>query len=217
MHIRLIAVPGHVRGNGRDGRTGLRGPAAALPSVRHCTGAIAPVGWELGWSNGLPGYDIQHVVADTEALLTPSTPVIVRMETLRRAALYASQDAKVASALLDRMLNRARSAEAAGHPDAMAFLDAAYVSEAFREIAMLGDSSQFRARAAAVRPLVENGRGYSLIERSLTLRPNDAALHFAAALIAADNNRAAYTDHAAKAKAGAASDPLLTRNIDHVS
>jgi hypothetical protein len=216
MRIRLIALPAMFAG-----MVAMAVPAYAGPPLLCHPYDIAQaqsLPWDgSSWSNGLPGYDIQHVVADTEALLTPSTPVIVRMETLRRAALYASQDGKVASALLDRMLNRARSAEAAGHPDAMAFLDAAYVSEAFREIAMLGDSSQFRARAAAVRPLVENGRGYSLIERSLTLRPNDAALHFAAALIAADNNRAAYTAHAAKAKAGAASDPLLTRNIDHVS
>jgi hypothetical protein len=35
-------------------------------------------------------------------------------------------------------------------------------------------------------------------------------------LIAADKNRARYTDHAAKARAGVARDPLLARNINHV-
>ena len=74
-----------------------------------------------------------------------------------------------------------------------------------------------RARATAVRPLVEDGRGYALVQRSLALHPDDAALHFAAALISADGHRSAYATHAAKARAGAADDPLLARNIDHVS
>ena len=216
MHVRSIAVPGLL-----VGILAMAVPAFAGPPLLchpYDIGQARSLPWgSAGWSNGLPGYDIQNVVADTAALLTTSTPVIVRMETLRRAVLYASQDGKVASALLDQVMNRVRAAEAAGRPDAIVYLDAAYVNEALREVSMLGDSSQFRARAAAVRPLVENGRGYSLIQRSLSLRPDDATLHFAAALIAADTNRAAYIDHAAKAKAGAAGDPLLTRNIDHVS
>jgi hypothetical protein len=35
--------------------------------------------------------------------------------------------------------------------------------------------------------------------------------------MAADKNRSAYAAHAQKARAGAASDPLLVRNLDHVS
>ncbi|HEY7056946.1 MAG TPA: hypothetical protein VH458_10490 [Vicinamibacterales bacterium] len=169
------------------------------------------------WSQGQAGYDVQHVIADTDALLTPATPVIVRMETLRRAVIYASQDAKVASSLLEHVLGRVKAAETAGHPDALAYLDAAYVAEAMREVSMLGQSSEFRDRANNVRPLVQDGRGYALIQRGLALRPDDPALHFAAALIAADGNRSAYVTHAAKARAGASGDPLLARNIDHVS
>ena len=40
---------------------------------------------------GRADYRLENLAADTEALLTPSTPVIVRMETLRRAALYAER------------------------------------------------------------------------------------------------------------------------------
>ena len=42
---------------------------------------------------------VHGVVADTEALLTPSTPTLVRMETLRRATLYASRHRQVAEQL----------------------------------------------------------------------------------------------------------------------
>ncbi len=182
-------------------------------------GEAASLPWDGsgGWSQGRAGYDVQHVVADVEALLTPTTPVIVRMETLRRATIYASQDAKTAAALLERVMDRARTANAGARPDALAYLDAAYVSEAMREISQLGQSAEWRARAMTVRPLVEDNRGYALVQRSLALQPDDATLHFAAALISADGHRAAYATHAAKARAGAAGDPLLARNIDHVS
>src|SRR4026208_1903074 len=57
---------------------------------------------EKSWDEGQPGYKLDRLVADTEALLTPSTPVIVRMETLRRAALYARTDARGARHLSPR-------------------------------------------------------------------------------------------------------------------
>src|SRR5512145_3147906 len=56
-----------------------------------------------GWSGDLPDYKLERLIADTEALLTPSTPVIVRMETLRRASLYASRDRVIALQLLTRL------------------------------------------------------------------------------------------------------------------
>jgi hypothetical protein len=169
------------------------------------------------WFQGQRGYDLRHLISDTEALLTPSTPVIVRMETLRRAVIYSSQDMAIAGALLRTVTDRARASESAGHADALAFLDAAYVSEALREISELGQMPEFRASAVAVRDLVQPGSGYALIQRSLTLSPEDATLHFAAALIAASNDRQAYVAHATKARAGADRDPLLARNIQHVS
>src|SRR5579872_5385312 len=44
------------------------------------------------WDNPDPNYSVGHLSADTLQLLTPGTPVIVRMETLRRAAIYGQQD-----------------------------------------------------------------------------------------------------------------------------
>jgi len=178
-------------------------------------GTARSLPWGGNWSQGQTDYKIANLIGDTEALLTPSTPVVVRMETLRRAALYASTNAQVANQLLSRLLARAEASESAGHPDAMALLDAAYVAEAFRQIASLS-GPEFTARAEGARATLGHADRYALISRSISARPDDPAVQFAAALIAADKNRARYTSHATKARAGAARDPLLARNLNHV-
>ena len=178
-------------------------------------GTARSLPWDGSWSQGKTDYKVANVVDDTESLLTPSMPVVFRMETLRRAALSASTNAQVANQLLSRLLARADASEAAGRPDAMALLDAAYVAEAFREIASL-PGADFAPRVEGARATLGHADGYALISRSISARPDDPAIQFAAALIAADKNRARYTDHAAKARAGAGRDPLLARNISHV-
>ena len=178
-------------------------------------GTARSLPWDGTWSQGKADYKIANLITDTETLLTPTTPVLVRMETLRRAALYASTNGQIANQLLSRLLARANESETGGRPDAMALLDAAYVAEAFREIASLS-GADFMARAEGARATLGRADGYVLISRSISARPDDPAIQFAAALIAADKNRAHYTDHAAKARAGAARDPLLARNLNHV-
>jgi hypothetical protein len=169
-----------------------------------------------GWSHVKGDYKIANVVSDTDALLTPSTPVLVRMETLRRASLYASTDAVTAKRLLDHLLARVDASEAKGRADALALLDAAYVTEAFREIASMSSSPEFADRVPGVRAAIGKTDAYALISRSIAARPDDPAIQFAAALIAADKNRDRYDAHASKARAGAASDQLLARNLSLV-
>jgi hypothetical protein len=169
------------------------------------------------WFDGDAGYRVENVVADTEALLTPATPVIVRMETLRRAAIYASADGAVAARLLDRFVKRAEASAASGQPDALQFLDAAYIAGAYREMLLLSRESVFAPRVAALRAALGNTKDTALIDRSVAARPDDPAIRFAAALILSDSDRQAYREHAEKARAGAARDPLLARNIDKVS
>jgi len=171
---------------------------------------------EKSWDEGQPGYKLDRLVADTEALLTLSTPVIVRMETLRRAALYASTDARVASDLIKRFITRAEASEIAGKPDALAYLDAAYLAGAFNEITMMGRAKEWEQRSANAREVKGRLDAYALITKSVALRPSDPAIQFAAALISADEHRGEYPAHAAKARAGMGSDPLLARNIVHV-
>lgn len=65
-----------------------------------------------GWKVTDPKYDVTHLVDDTLALLTPETPVLVRMETLRRATIYASTSPATATALLNALQARARVPDA---------------------------------------------------------------------------------------------------------
>ena len=178
-------------------------------------GSARSLPWDgtSAWWQGKADYNLQNLVADTEALLTPSTPVIVRMETLRRAALYASLDSRVATALLSSVTARA-SASAQGAAGASALFDAGYLTETFKQIAMLRGEREFAERARAVAGIVRGADGTAMINRAITQRPDDPSMRFAAALVAATANRTAYRDHADKARKGASQDALLARNID---
>ena len=168
-----------------------------------------------GWMGRADGINMQTLVADTEALLTPTTPVIVRMETLRRAAIYASRDAQVAPQLLQRL-----QARAGNGTDPLASFDAGYLVETYRQIGELGKygNSGLQAKHDVVAALVKDVDGYAMVQKSLAARANDPGLEFASALIAASINRkTAYNQHAVKARAGAAQDPLVARNIGQIA
>jgi hypothetical protein len=169
------------------------------------------------WTGERADYDVSRLVADTEKFLGPQTPVIVRMETLRRAAMYASRDAKVAEGLLMALTNRVHASNRAKTADALAYFDAAYMIEAFRQIGMFAQADIFRDRAANVRGLVENLDGYALIQKSLQFQPGNPSLEFAAALIASDRHRGAYQQHAQRARAGADKDALLAKNLKQLT
>ena len=169
-----------------------------------------PWGAAGGWLQTASGYDLSHLATDTTALLTPDTPVVVRMETLRRAAIYASHDPAIAGAVLSRLTGRTHTR------DASAWLDAAYFTEALRQIGRLGQSGPFRDSAPQIAAIVKDVDGLTLLDKALLLRPGDPGMEFAAALINADRNRAAYSEHAQRARAGAAADPLVARNLGMV-
>ena len=198
-------------------RPALAGPPLLCHPFDIGSAASLPWSGASSWFDGTGDYRLSNLISDTESLLGPSTPVIVRMETLRRASIYASRDPRVAAALLDRMIARADTAKNAGRTDALALLDAAYVTEALRQIAAIGGISGSKQHVGAIRELLRGRDGWALMTASLAARPDDPALQFAAALIAADKNRAAYTEHAQRARAGAGKDALLARNLNHIS
>jgi hypothetical protein len=191
----------------------LAGPPLLCHPFDIGTAASLPWDGSAGWSQGRRDYPIQRLVADTEALLQPATPVLVRMETLRRAAIYASQDPFVASALMDRLSARAHATS----PDGLAGLDAAYLIDALRQVTMLEQSREFRGRIAGLRRVLEGRDAAPFLAQSVRARPADPAVAFAAAVIAMDSDREAYGAYAARARAGAPQDGLLARNIHHLS
>jgi hypothetical protein len=176
--------------------------------------------WGRDWSQGRSDYNVANLVADTEAILTPTAPVIVRMETLRRAALYASLDGKIAAQLLQSLNARAAAAERAGSSSpatAMALFDAGYLTETYRQISQLGRFDGLGTRSSTIAGVIGKATGKTLMDRTIALRPDDGAIQFAAALVAASTDRSAYLQHAEKAREGASKDPLLARNIKQLS
>jgi hypothetical protein len=175
--------------------------------------------WEgREWSQGRRDYNVANLVADTEAILTPATPVIVRMETLRRAALYASLDREVAAQLLQTLNARAAAAERpSSAASALALFDAGYLTETYRQITQLGHFDGLGTRSRTITAVLGNADGKRLIARTIALRPDDGAIQFAAALVAVTTDKTAYAQHAARAREGASRDPLLARNIKQLS
>jgi hypothetical protein len=84
---------------------------------------------KAGWNNPDPAYDVQRLAADVTRLLSAELPVSARMETLRRATIYASRDRAVADGLLKALEARAKTAPT----DANALFDAGFLTEAYRQ------------------------------------------------------------------------------------
>lgn len=153
-------------------------------------------------------YDRSQLTADTLRLLTPETPVIVRMETLRRAAIYASgnlrhwqglsytsDDRKIAADLVQALRERT-VAKVNPHKD-LALFDLGFFAETLRQ--------------TSLNPALE---GYPLLIKVAEMRPNDPDVQFALALASAyPERRPDYSTHLAKARAGSRSGTLLAQNL----
>lgn len=169
----------------------------------------------LPWPNdggnlvGRSDYDVSHLVADTLSLLTPEMPVLVRMETLRRATIYAQRDQQVAKELLLR-LNARTTANAR---DALASFDFGYLVECYKQ-AQLAYSQGLRAWGNRnwSNPAA-NIDGYVLVRDAVGVRPQDSEMEFSAALIASERSRKECQQHIDKAVVGAKDDPLLAQNL----
>src|SRR6266699_3627342 len=177
------------------------GQAKSLP--------LASNSWNL---SGSENYDTKNLAGDTLEILKPDTPVLVRMETLRRATLYARKDPLVAKELLARLHARATAAESAGHPDALAWFDAGYLVETYKQ--WLGQNLPHMTDGMRTDPNPAAGvDGYALVKKAIALRGDDAQMEFAAALITLSGPREEHAQHAQKAIAGAKMDALLAQNL----
>jgi hypothetical protein len=168
-----------------------------------------PWGAANNWLGMRDDYDVRRVVADTEALLTPSTPTLVRMETLRRASLYASRDRAVAEQLIAAVMSRVHTADQIGQP--IALFDAGYVIEALSEIEQFGThSKQLAGSERVLAGLTRSFEALPLLEKSAALRPGDASIEFALGLV---SRMPQSEEHFRKARAGAREDALLASNL----
>jgi hypothetical protein len=194
--------------------TAMRQPAQAGPPLI-CHPYEIGNAQSLPWSNpsewrAVKGdYDLNRLVNDTLALLVPGTPVIVRMETLRRATVYAVWAArdrevgyqvkgqKIADELLARLMTRVQETAGKGKTDALALFDAGYLLAGYRQSGWQGNQ---HATVDA----------YAMVRKAAELA-GDATMEFAAAL--ATRDKAAQRAHLQKAVAGAPEGSLLARNL----
>jgi hypothetical protein len=115
-------------------------------------------------------YDVSRLIDDTLALLTPDTPTLVRMETIRRATIYAADRPEIAETLLTKLRDRAKVPTATV---GAAVFDFGYLVETYRQAAPL-----FNHPIAALAGI----DGYQLVLKARALQ-NDATMDHAARLI----------------------------------
>src|SRR5215475_11233345 len=170
------------------------------------------------WRSVKSDYDINRLVEDTTALLTPDMPVIARMETLRRAVIYAAwarvdrevnytkRNDNAAPELLSRLMGKSKEStlqSAARKPDPMKMFDAGFFLESWKQAYVEGSGKK-----------PADFDGYPMVKQAIAFRGNDPEMEFAAALITSiRSDKAASRAHLQKAIAGAPEGSLLARNI----
>jgi len=125
-----------------------------------------------GWNSPDPTYDVSRLPADVPKLLTAALPVSARMETLRRATIYASRDRAVADALLKALEARAQANPA----DANALFDAGFLTEAYRQASRVyeWDMLQGREKERWTMRAEPAGNGATLIDAAVALNTPQA-------------------------------------------
>jgi hypothetical protein len=172
-------------------------PAAGGPPCvcwRIDIGDAKSLPWGEGDRERDRGYDARRAVEDALGLLGADMPVLVRMETTRRAVIYVGRDGASRDALLSALQARVLDAEALERPSALAWFDAGYAVECFRQN---GDAG--------------NRDGYPWVKRALGLSKGDGGIEFACALMSMGSD--AFQGHLDRAETAGARDPLLHRNV----
>ncbi len=154
-----------------------------------------------------PSYDRSRLTSDTLALLKSETPIIVRMETLRRAAIYATErfkdkgqpgaaeNQKLANDLIDKLRARVQQSDEQGR--AVALFDLGFFLETLRH-------ARFDEKTS----------GYEYLTKAAEMRPTDADIQFALALASSwPRSKAEHSAYLAKARAGAKPNTLLASNL----
>jgi hypothetical protein len=142
--------------------------------------------WKGGadWEGADPSYNVSHLSEETLALLTPSMPIRARMETLRRAAIYATRESGLADQLTARLLARTADAAATGKTEPLAWFDAGYFVETVRQASfiyrynMLSPAEKTAWKIRGDQPALD---GYPWVQKAMQLGGKDMA--YAASLM----------------------------------
>ena len=198
-------------------RPALAGPVLICKS--YDIGASKSLPWGGNdWRSVKSDYDINRLVEDTMALLTPDTPVLARMETIRRAVIYstwarvdrevnyAKRNDNAAQDLFSRLFGKSKESTlqtANRKPDPLKMFDAGFYLESWKQAYVDGNGKK-----------PPEYDGYALVKQAIAFRGNDPEMEFAAALITSLRpDKAAHRAHLQKAITGAPEGSMLARNI----
>lgn len=174
--------------------------------------ALLPWSTGQGWNTPDRSYDVQRLTADTMKLLSREMPVLARMENLRRATIYAAQDKRVAAELLAAVLGQALAAAAKDPGDPLAWFDAGYLVESYRQASHIykWDMLSGRERAAWNLRSEPGLDGYSFMRKALALAGTHPEMEFAASLM---KEGPVSAEHRRRALTGAPAGSLLAKNL----
>jgi hypothetical protein len=186
----------------------LAGPPLICHPFETRGGALLP--WDAkgpgtNWNAPLASYDTARLTHDVVALLDTDSPVLTRMENLRRATIYAQKDPVLARQLLDAVMSRT------GRP--LASFDAGYLIESYKQAVTIRDKKGQPAWAAVDETIKTDG--YGLVKKAMAMlgTPN-AEMEFAASLMTQGSTSA---EHRARAAAAATNGSALAINLARYS
>jgi hypothetical protein len=121
-----------------------------------------------GWDGARRDYDVAgRLVTDTLALLDAASPINVRMETMRRASIYAARDAALAAELAAKLRGRAESRNTA-----LAWFDAGYWIESVRQASFIYRFEMLSEKekpAWQIRKGLPGQDGYPLVKKAIAM------------------------------------------------
>jgi hypothetical protein len=185
----------------------LAGPPLICHPFETAGGKLISWGTGSGWNTPDRSYDIKKLVADTNAVLTTDSPILTRMENMRRATIYAMRDPQIAQALLKSVTNRALSTSV----DSLAWFDAGYLIESYKQAGHLRETGKGELRAWAEVEETIKVDGYNWVKKAMAMMSTPSAeMEFAASLM---TEGSLAQSHRAKAIAAAPKNSLIARNI----
>ena len=151
------------------------------------------------WNNPDPRYDATNLAGDTLKLLDAGKPLLTRMETLRRAAVYSSKNTAAGLELANRLMARALASEVKGQ-NSTALFDAGYFVESMKQMAHMSKSTVFSGID-----------GYDWAKRSLPGLQDKLTGEYALGLMQAESSWP--NEHMRRAVTGAQEGSLLAQNL----
>ena len=152
------------------------------------------------WNNPDPRYDAANLPVDTLKLLDSGKPLLTRMETLRRAAVYSGKNTAAGLELANRLMARALTSEVKGQNNSLALFDAGYFIESMKQMSHISKSKAFSGID-----------GYDWAKRSLPGLQDKLAAEYALGLMQAEASWP--NEHIRRAANGAQEGSLLAQNL----